>query len=213
MNNTEMSLPPAANLLTLAALPVTLGTRNQPPGPSVLPLRDAHAIPGPQQGPGKGLPEAPGGPPGPALALGQCLPVNPTLPCMVFEGSQSFASSSVDSSASASFVAPSSPSDSTASVPPSPNFEVDFSDNDMNSKGTQTDLTGEEIVIMSSEIKRLKSETKLFHEEKSFENNDEKVLLFTGLPTFAYFSTLLSFLLPFLPKSKLFLIFKFFYSP
>ena len=28
------------------------------------------------------------------------------------------------------------------------------------------------------------------------------MLLFTGLPTFAYFSTLLSFLLPFLPKSK-----------
>ena len=168
MNNTEMSLPPAANLLTLAALPVTLGTRNQPPGPSVLPLREAQvpALPGPQKGPGKGLPEAPGGPPGPELAHIQCLPVNP----------------SVDKPASASFLVPSSPSassDSTVSVPPSPNFDVDFSDSDMNSKGTQTDLTGEEIVMMSSEVKRLQSKTKLFHEEKSLENNDEKVLLFT----------------------------------
>ena len=41
-----------------------------------------------------------------------------------------------------------------------------------------------------------------FYDESSFESNDEKVLLFTGLPTFALFSTLLSFLLPYLPKTK-----------
>ena len=73
--------------------------------------------------------------------------------------------------------------------------------------GTQTDLTGDilenfekEVFHLNSQVRKLESSPKVFHDEESF--TDAKILLFTGLPTLTLFSGLLSFLSSFLPKNR-----------
>ena len=41
-----------------------------------------------------------------------------------------------------------------------------------------------------------------FYEQSTFKENDDKVVIFTGLPTYSVFKSLLDYLGPYLPKKK-----------
>ena len=62
----------------------------------------------------------------------------------------------------------------------------------------------DEIDSLNLKLEEVKSSHKLFYEEESFRENDKKVLLFTGLPSFTLFSGLLLYLSPFLPPRRKF---------
>ena len=121
----------------------TPSSRNCPPG-----VRQGHCQPGPPPGPPPG-PSLP--PSGPGQGTGESLPDSLVGPTGLAPGpGQGLQGNRVHESP------PSSPSSvSTESAPSFPHFEILSDEVNKNSKETQTDLTGEEISFMSSEIKRL----------------------------------------------------------
>ncbi|XP_041843948.1 uncharacterized protein LOC121641751 [Melanotaenia boesemani] len=80
------------------------------------------------------------------------------------------------------------------------------------STGTQTELTGYYIEAMNSELQSLRTENihlrsdaaHLFttYDQSAFVDKDEKVLFFTGLPTYQILMVLFTFLSPYLPVKK-----------
>ncbi|XP_051803284.1 COMM domain-containing protein 2 isoform X2 [Acanthochromis polyacanthus] len=78
--------------------------------------------------------------------------------------------------------------------------------------GTQTDLTGDVIEAMTAELQSLRTENirlssdvahlSSTYDRSAFVDNDEKVLFFTGLPTYQILLAIYTFLGPHLPVKK-----------
>jgi predicted mannosyl-3-phosphoglycerate phosphatase (HAD superfamily) len=85
--------------------------------------------------------------------------------------------------------------------------EDDKTDND---KSSQTNLTASTLQAMETELNRLTAENITLREklaecnisQETFQNDDEKVKLFTGLPSYAVLATLFTYLKPAITHSN-----------
>lgn len=117
-----------------------------------------------------------------------------------------------DEEAAASSAAAAAPAAGTDDPDSEDTFTSDYMSSPLCSTGTLTDMTGDLIEAMTSELQSLRTENitlrsdvshlSTSYDQSAFIDKDEKVLFFTGLPTYQILLVLFTFLCPHLPVKK-----------